>query len=39
MFKLSIKPAWIGGFALVIALAVAVKLAFAIAQFASGAGP
>ena len=39
MVKLSIKPVWIGGFALVIALAVAVKLAFALAQFTPSASP
>jgi hypothetical protein len=39
MFKLSIKPAWIGGLALLIALAVAVKLAFAVAQFTPSASP
>lgn len=33
MFKLSIKSLWIGGFAMVAALGVAIKLAFALAVF------
>ena len=39
MFKLSIKPVWIGGGVLLAALAVAVKLAFAVAQFTPSASP